>query len=500
MVGHVGSGTSKVAEELKKVLAGPDSGPAFDVEILKARDELIQWESERDHRLTTATPGKMAYAHILQDVGDDMRKDSSDHAAVARALIRRIRVTRAERTGQELSESEPILPDQKPRAYILDSIRHPAEVDLLAHIYQDAFILVGVVCDEHVRASRLKEKKFRDAGADEVREFMRRDAKDALKYGQRVSDAFHLAQYFLDNTEEEERDGTPNLEWKVAEQLSRLKKILTHDEVVRPEIAETAMYAAQGAQLRSACLSRQVGASVIDARGNVIALGTNEVPRAGGGVYGVDDDVDEHHVPYDKRCVYRSKKYCSNTKEQKRIMAQVLSDLSASGAIEQGKLAVVERVLAKSPIGSLLEFSRAVHAEMDAVLSLARRGVSAVATRVFVTTFPCHYCARHLVSAGVDEVQYIEAYPKSKALALHEDAIVTRSASWRPPSEGGHHVLFRPFVGVAPRLYPRIFTKVRDLKDDKGDYKVSKPNWTEPVHLGQLSYIQLEARLAGSES
>jgi deoxycytidylate deaminase len=500
VVGHVGSGTSKVAEELKKVLESHDPGPAFDVAILKAREELVEWDAARDQTLAGTTNGSMAYARILQDVGDDMREDNSDHAAVARALIRRIRETRANKTGQELNGSEPISPDQQPRAYILDSIRHPAEIDLLAHIYQDAFILLGVVCDEEVREDRLKNKKFRDVGADEVRKFMRRDAKDAPKYGQRVSDAFHLAHYFLDNTEDEKRDGNPNLDWKVAEQLSRLKKILTHDEVVRPEIAETAMYAAQGAQLRSACLSRQVGASVVDARGNLIALGTNEVPRAGGGVYGVDDDVDEHHVPYDKRCVYRSKKYCSNTKEQKRIMEKVLSDLITSGAIEQDKSAVVERVLAKSPIGSLLEFSRAVHAEMDAVLSLARRGLPTVATRVFVTTFPCHYCARHLVGAGVDEVQYIEAYPKSKALALHEDAIVTRSANWRSPSKGGHHVLFRPFVGVAPRLYPRIFTKVRDLKDAAGDYGISKPNWTEPVHLGHLSYTQLEGRLAGEES
>ena len=38
--------------------------------------------------------------------------------------------------------------------------------------------------------------------------------------------------------------------------------------------------------MRSACLSRQVGCALMDSAGTLIATGTNEAPRAGGGVYG----------------------------------------------------------------------------------------------------------------------------------------------------------------------------------------------------------------------
>lgn len=38
-----------------------------------------------------------------------------------------------------------------------------------------------------------------------------------------------------------------------------------------------------GAALRSAQMGRQVGASLLSDLGDVIAVGTNEVPRAGGG-------------------------------------------------------------------------------------------------------------------------------------------------------------------------------------------------------------------------
>jgi hypothetical protein len=113
-----------------------------------------------------------------------------------------------------------------------------------------------------------------------------------------------------------------------------------------------------------------------------------------------------------------------------------------------------------------------------------------------VTTYPCHYCARHIISAGVDEVQYIEPYFKSLASRLHSDAIQQSLTDWKPPSEKGRTLLFRPFTGVAPRLYRRAFLKDRDLKnDDTGDLKISAPDWGTPWHLRKKSYIQLEAQI-----
>src|SRR5690606_9285846 len=113
-----------------------------------------------------------------------------------------------------------------------------------------------------------------------------------------------------------------------------------------------------------------------------------------------------------------------------------------------------------------------------------------------VTTFPCHFCARHIVSAGVDEVQYIEPYPKSAALKLHSDAICVKWVEWKAPSEGGKHVLFRPFSGVAPRMYRRAFQQSRELKDKtSGDFKIADPRWASPWHLAKSSYVTLETKL-----
>lgn len=542
VVGHVGSGTSTVCEQLQELLLLN----GFDASILKASDVIEAWAARSGHSPPPAEHRDLGRAERLQDLGDLMRK-SGDVAAVARELIKLIRETRASKVPPVPDAGGLVMPDGKLRAYILDSVRHPAEVYLLRNVYQSAFALIGVVCDEEERISRLT-KKFFQGGQLAVKSLMARDRKAKEKHGQRVDDAFHLSDYFLDNSAANvlKDEITPNPSWDVPDQLSRLIKIVTHKEIVRPSIAETAMYAASGAMLRSACLSRQVGAALVDREGNLVATGTNEAPKAGGGVYGQGFDGKDTVGDVDGRCAYytvippgaikreEDKKgyathYCSNTREQNKILEEVADILieflsKAAGAgpqpmeeqqkgLDEALRLVKERRrelvedLRGSRIRGLIEFSRAIHAEMDALLSAARQGISPVGTRMFVTTFPCHACARHLVSAGVDEVQYIEPYPKSKALALHPDAITTDREAWMAPSERGvrgeksmqdreHKVLFRPFVGVAPRLYTRAFLKDRDLKDDHtGTRKIGEPEWGTPWNLGKLSYVQLEAEL-----
>ena len=50
---------------------------------------------------------------------------------------------------------------------------------------------------------------------------------------------------------------------------------------------------------------------------------------------------------------------------------------------------------------------------------------------LFATTFPCHHCARHIVAAGIRRVVYVAPYAKSRAVDLHDDAIVLGPTSER---------------------------------------------------------------------
>lgn len=260
------------------------------------------------------------------------------------------------------------------------------------------------------------------------------------------------------------------------------------------------MHDAFSASLRSACLSRQVGAALVDINGTVVATGSNEVPKAGGGVYGESFDGHTH----DHRCAFRKLNeapYCGNTRHQNKIVQSLIEEVPELKNASGERLLQLPDQIKKSGVGDLLEFSRAVHAEMDALFSAARSGVPTAGTRLFVTTYPCHYCARHIVSAGVDEVQFIEPYPKSQATVLHSDSITTDSKNWIAPSRGGDRVLFRPFVGVAPRMYRRAFLKDRELKDGRtGAIVRTEPDWGTPWHLRSAAYVELEAFLAKAES
>ena len=460
VVGPVGSGTSQIARTLETLLCSSDYG--YDATILKART-IIEEKAENLGQPIRAKTG-ISCSQGLQDAGDLLRKTINDNAAVAIGFVNGIRTTRAKKQNTDLGKRKPIVPDGTKRAYILDSIRQPHEVALLRRVYQEAFCLIGVFCQEDERLRRLQYVKYTKAGSDDIKDFMQRDENAPEAYGQKVSDAFHLSDYFVDNTVTRfvthgGQNDEENPDWNLNDQLGRLVDILTRRRILRPWPEETGMFHAYGARMQSSCLSRQVGAALLDQHGAVVATGTNEVPRAGGGVYGGIHAPNQRGDPDpmdDFRCFVHNK-YCTNTREQNSIIEDLISSIDELG-ICKDKTDLRKRIR-NSRIGQLLEFSRSVHAEMDALLSAGRSGITTVSTHLFVTTFPCHSCARHIVTAGVEEVQYIEPYLKSQAIPLHGDAIVTDPKKWRrsrdrEPQHGSRPtVLFRAFTGVAPRVY-----------------------------------------------
>lgn len=79
---------------------------------------------------------------------------------------------------------------------------------------------------------------------------------------------------------------------------------------------------------------------------------------------------------------------------------------------------------------------------------------------MYVTTFPCHNCARHIVAAGVERVVFVEPYPKSRAVDLHTGDLeeVAPGETGGAQAEGGQRVRLEPFVGVGPRRFFDYFS------------------------------------------
>lgn len=317
-------------------------------------------------------------------------------------------------------------------AYIISTLRRPEEVTTLRRIYGSGFFLVGVNASREERDKYLSEKGITGEPALKL---METDAKEKVAYGQATREAFQLADVFLSGYgRTSQASGSA-----YSDEVCRFLDLLFGRPTVTPTPEEQAMFMAYAAALRSGDLSRQVGAAIIDSRGDLISVGCNEVPRYGGGLYDPPASVGQSH-----RDIERGED--SNEREKEAMAERIASELD--GNVDQETM---RAALKSAGFFDITEFGRAVHAEMEALLACARVGRSARDATLYTTTFPCHNCTRHIVAAGIKKVVYIEPYAKSRASDLHSDAISV-------DCEESRKVPFLPFVGVGPRRYFDLFS------------------------------------------
>jgi cytidine deaminase len=369
------------------------------------------------------------------DAGDAIRDQSGRNDAVAGLAIGYISDYRKEHHA-----GAPALNT----AFVLDSLKHPAEVELMRRIYRDRFILISVHSPTEERFKSLKLRIAKSHGkpqkadnfADQANRIMKRDEHDDDHgFGQNVREAFTEGDVYVST---QPQSG-------LGEKVARYFRLFFGDPFITPSRDEYAMFQTHAAALRSADLSRQVGAAVCTHDGEIIAVGCNEVPRPFGGQYWPNDDPDQRdfQLGYDSNVMQRDEalsKTFERLKERKQLAKGI--DLSAFIASLKG-----------TRVTNLTEFGRTVHAEMAALLDAAQRGVSVKDHKLFTTTFPCHNCARHIIGAGIKEVVYREPYEKSMASELHRDAIVVD-----PTAAVTDKVVVRRFVGVGPPRYIDLFS------------------------------------------
>jgi deoxycytidylate deaminase len=352
--------------------------------------------------------------------------------------------------------------------FVVDQLKHPEEAFRLRSIYGRNFLLLGVAAPKPTRRANLKAFGMSGEQADQL---IDRDADEAVKHGQRVNDTFHLADAFFAVESAQEEDRTNR-------QIERFLNLVFGTKLETPTRDEHGMFLAYAASLRSSSLARQVGASIVSEFSETLALGTNEVPCWPGGLYWGDEPHPDG-TPRDARDIVIG--YDESDRMKHKIVAEMLEvflpDWGGMDQTQQARLTevAVER-LKETRIASLTEFTRAVHAEMEALSSAARVGVSVRGATLFSTTFPCHGCAKHIVAAGIRRVVYIEPYPKSLAPEMHKDSIRVTSEEG-PASDQDDRVAFDTFFGIAPSRFTEFFGRLSVLgkrleaKDDKGATK-----------------------------
>lgn len=72
------------------------------------------------------------------------------------------------------------------------------------------------------------------------------------------------------------------------------------------------------------------------------------------------------------------------------------------------------------PSGQRSELCRGAHAEQNAINFAARFGISIEGATLYTTHFPCSWCAKSIVNAGVARVVFADDYPDPLAKAILE--------------------------------------------------------------------------------
>ena len=425
----------------------------YDLRLWRVSDLL---DTYRDIKIRRELPG--AYLKSAMDAGSSLRNKVGNDC-LARSVM--------------LAINESRTANDPPRVHAIWSLKHPEEVACLRLSYGGSFHLIGLYAYHY---ERMKELLFRKGmtESDAIEAIQRDEDESGHAHGQKTRDTFQLADVFIP------WDTSPT-----PADLERFFGLVFGHPTTTPTLDEHRMFLAFASSTRSGELGRQVGAVLTDSYGDVLATGSNDVPRRGGGSYWPDDDDQRDYV----------KGHDSNTACRQELMKKIAGELNVKDP---------EALAAKlndTSLRNITEYGRAVHAEMDALLACSRTGHSTRDTTLYVTTYPCHNCARHLIAAGVRRVVYVEPYPKSLALALHEDDMEKCDPGKSQSVQDGK-VCREPFVGIGPRRFFDYFSVNLGsgylLQRKAADGSVLKPDPLKAaprVQASEIGYLRGERKL-----
>lgn len=333
----------------------------------------------------------------MQDLGNKLREEEGNDF-LAREAYKRISGSEGEK-------------------WVIDSIRNTHEIAYLKEKI-GTFYVMAAQADRDVRWNRIAEIYKRDSDAFDKDD--RRDSCEKFENGQQVSLCYQMADIIILNNKDiksSEAEDFKELERKA----QRLLDIIERKESFVPAEMETLMAMAYANSVRSSCSQRKVGALIIDDFGNVFSSGFNEVPTS------ERSCKKEYGMCYRK---YLRKKFSGKLTDI--IKEPEMQEMVASAVKDHFKA---------------LDYCRALHAEENAIVNMARLGGvrNLSDATLYTTIYPCNLCANKIAQVGIRRLVYFEPYPQKEA----KDILLA------------HKVEQSPFEGVTYNGYFRFMEVLR---------------------------------------
>jgi deoxycytidylate deaminase len=339
---------------------------------------------------------------------------------------------------------------QEQALIVIDAIRNPYEARFFRDRYA-AFYLMSINTPDEDRKSYLQNvHKF------SVLELTELDKKESGKekgehsefINQNVKACIQASDIHIFNPRNEL--GNHNI---LRAQLAWYTALILHPGLITPTPMERVMQIAHTAKSNSGCISRQVGAVVTEADFSIKSVGWNDVAK--GQVPCNLRNLEDLETSFDPITYSQYERNNSEFREQAK---KELISLKQLIAIEGRPLSYCFKDINNS-LPSNKEKSgnqvhtRALHAEENAFLQIAKYGGSSVyGGKLFTTASPCELCAKKAYQLGISEIIYIDPYP-----GIATEHILLSGSN--PPK-------LTQFMGAVGRGYHQLYEAPLAYKDE----------------------------------
>lgn len=420
----------------------------------------------------------------LIKAGDDLCRDAGRNDILALYGIERLKLFEGRSQDDEIPCKV---------AHVFRQIKRTEEIETLKKVFGRNIIFVACYSSKENRKQSLVQKLLKTNRGKNRTELealalkimsIDENEKD-VKSGQRVIECYPHADFVVDCSD--------NLKMNVS--IDRFVDIYFGHPFISPSKDEYCSYFANAASYRSLDLSRQVGAAIFSDDCEVISLGCNEVPKAGGGTYwsGEDGDHRDYAVGHDSnQQVKQDMARDALVRLQKGWLQDKYKSLSAE-RLSVLALDAKDAPLKGAMLADVIEYGRMVHAEMNAITDAARSRKSTQGATLYCTTMPCHLCTKLVIASGIKRVVYVQPYPKSLVDELYWDSVaIDQDTSERKVS-------FETLKGVTPNGFRMAFRKVTKRKNVDGSALSWSPLDASPVFLSHYAYYRPLEIAASSE-
>lgn len=334
----------------------------------------------------------------------------------------------------------------------IDAIRNPYEAKFFKDRYS-AFYLVSINATNEDRKSYLQDMhKYTTEQFDRLDKIesgkFDGENKDKPSYfefiNQNIKKCSEIADIHIFNPRSNIKNTNilrSQLYWYVA--------LIKKPGLCTPTKMERNMQIAYSAKLNSGCISRQVGAVVTDSNQSIKSIGWNDV--AEGQVSCGFRNYQGLLTSFDNKIYSNFELKSDKIRNKAQDKYNILNDkLKNSGkylsyCFKELKNSIDED---KNQV-----HTRALHAEENAFLQLAKYGNSAIqGGNLFTTASPCELCAKKAYQLGIKKIYYIDPYP---GISL-EHIIET----------GTNSPTLIQFRGALGRAYHNLYEQIIPYKDE----------------------------------